>query len=135
MPRSITIAAAQMGPIARTESRAAVARRLIRPDAQIGLPGRAGACVSGSRLDGHSFPHWWIDEKQEINSWVIGMAKDGNEEGVDMIAANCNGDEVIVARCDLDLGLSCRNTTFNFALRRSAARTHLVVDRTGRDAP
>ena len=28
-----------------------------------------------------------------------------------------NGDQLIVARCDLDLGLSYRRTRFNFALR------------------
>ncbi|MCY7306601.1 MAG: N-carbamoyl-D-amino-acid hydrolase, partial [Rhodoferax sp.] len=52
------------------------------------------------------------------SAWVIGIAKAGLEEGVDMIAGSCiiappgdivarassAGDEVIVARCDLDLG-------------------------------
>ena len=83
------------------------------------------------------------------SSWVIGVAKAGMEEGVDMIAgsyiiaptgeivarASSNGDEVIVARCDLDLGLSYRQTTFNFALHRRTEHYRMIVERTGPVAP
>ena len=83
------------------------------------------------------------------SSWVIGVAKAGMEEGVDMIAGSCiiaptgeivarassNGDEVIVARCDLDLGLSYRQTTFNFALHRRTEHYRMIVERTGPVAP
>ena len=83
------------------------------------------------------------------SSWVVGIAKAGNEEGVDMIAGSCiiapngeivarsagNGDEVIAARCDLDLGLSYRNTTFNFALHRRPEHYRMIVERTGTHPP
>ena len=53
------------------------------------------------------------------------------------IVARCagNGDEVIVARCDLDLGQSYRDTTFNFALHRRVEHYQLIVERAGRVAP
>jgi len=83
------------------------------------------------------------------SSWVVGIAKAGNEEGVDMIAGSCiiapngeivarsagNGDEVIAARCDLDLGQSYRNTTFNFALHRRPEHYRMIVERTGAHPP
>ena len=81
--------------------------------------------------------------------WVLGIAKAGVEEGVDMIAGSCiiaptgeivarscsNADELIVARCDLDLGQSYRDTTFNFALHRRVEHYGLIVERTGRQPP
>ncbi len=81
--------------------------------------------------------------------WVVGIAKAGMEEGVDMIAGSCiiapNGeivaratsadDEVIVARCDLDLGRSYRETTFNMAIHRRPEHYRMIVERTGRPDP
>ena len=81
--------------------------------------------------------------------WVIGIAKAGMEEGVDMIAGSCiiapsgeivarcssNEDELIVARCDLELGRSYRDTTFNFALHRRVEHYRMIVERTGALAP
>jgi len=83
------------------------------------------------------------------STWVVGIAKAGLEEGVDMIAGSCiiaptgeivaqassHGDEVIVARCDLDLGQSYRDTTFNFALHRRTEHYRMIVDRTGAVGP
>jgi len=83
------------------------------------------------------------------STWVVGIAKAGMEEGVDMIAGSCiiapNGeivaraasadDEVIVARCDLDLGRSYRETTFNMAIHRRTEHYRMVVERTGPQAP
>ena len=83
------------------------------------------------------------------STWVVGIAKAGLEEGVDMIAGSCiiapngeivarcagSGDEVIVARCDLDLGQSYRDTTFNFAKHRRTEHYGMIVERTGRIAP
>ncbi len=82
-------------------------------------------------------------------TWVIGVAKAGVEEGVDTIAgstivaptgeiaARCstNGDELIVARCDLDLGKSYRETTFNFAKHRRVEHYTMIVERTGAIPP
>ncbi len=83
------------------------------------------------------------------SAWVIGVAKAGVEEGVDMLAGSCivaptgeivarctgNGDELVVARCDLDLGQSYRETTFNFALHRRPEHYGMIVARTGSVAP
>ena len=83
------------------------------------------------------------------STWVVGIAKAGMEEGVDMIAGSCiiapNGeivaraatadDEVIVARCDLDLGRSYRETTFNMAIHRRPEHYRLIVERAGRVDP
>jgi predicted amidohydrolase len=83
------------------------------------------------------------------STWVIGVAKAGVEEGVDMIGgsaifaptgeivARCSGigDELIVARCDLDLGRSYRETTFDFAKHRRVETYGMIVERTGRNTP
>ena len=83
------------------------------------------------------------------SAWVIGVAKAGVEEGVAMLAGSCiiaptgeivarctgNGDELVVARCDLDLGQSYRETTFNFALHRRPEHYGMIVARTGSVAP
>lgn len=65
-------------------------------------------------------------------TWVVGVAKAGLEEGIDMIggsaiiapsgeivaACSTKGDELAVARCDLDLCNSYKNSTFNFGVHR-----------------
>ncbi len=82
-------------------------------------------------------------------TWVVGVAKAGREEGIDQIgnsmivapsgeiAAACTtvGDELAIARCDLDLTLSYRNTTFNFARHRQPHAYRLIVERTGAIPP
>ncbi len=83
------------------------------------------------------------------STWVIGVAKAGVEEGVDMIAGSTiiaptgeivarsttNGDELVVARCDLDLGKSYKETTFNFAKHRRVEHYKMIVERTGAIPP
>jgi len=78
-------------------------------------------------------------------TWVVGVAKCGIEEGCDMIGqsqiiapsgetvAMCTtlGDELAVARCDLDLTRSYKDTTFNFAKHRRPEHYRMIVDRTG----
>ena len=78
-------------------------------------------------------------------TWVVGVAKCGWEEGCDMIGqsqiiapsgetvAMCTtlGDELCVARCDLDLTRSYKETTFNFARHRRPEHYRMIVDRTG----
>ncbi len=82
-------------------------------------------------------------------TWVVGVAKCGREEGCDMIGqsqivapsgetvAMCTtlGDELAVARCDLDLTRSYKDTTFNFARHRRPEHYRLIVDRTGAVPP
>jgi predicted amidohydrolase len=78
-------------------------------------------------------------------AWVVGVAKCGREEGVDQIGqsqiiapsgetvamAATLGDELVVARCDLDLGRSYRTTVFDFARHRRPEHYRLIVERAG----
>jgi N-carbamoyl-D-amino-acid hydrolase len=82
-------------------------------------------------------------------TWVVGVAKCGREEGCDMIGqsqiiapsgetvAMCTtlGDELCVARCDLDLTRSYKGTVFNFAKHRRPEHYRMIVDRTGAIPP
>ena len=82
-------------------------------------------------------------------SWVIGVAKAGREEGCDLMgnssiiapsgeivgACTTLGDELAVARCDLDLCNSFKNTTFNFARHREPEHYRMIVERKGAVAP
>jgi N-carbamoyl-D-amino-acid hydrolase len=78
-------------------------------------------------------------------TWVIGVAKCGIEEGCEMIGGSAivaptgeivaqavtQGDELVVARCDLDLGKSYTSTTFDFAKHRRPEHYKMIVERTG----
>ena len=82
-------------------------------------------------------------------TWVVGVAKAGREEGCDLIgnsliiapsgetvgASTTLGDELAVARCDLDLCNSFKNTTFNFARHREPEHYRLIVERKGAIPP
>ena len=81
--------------------------------------------------------------------WVVGVAKAGTEDGVRQIgnsiivapsgeivaACSTEGDELALARCDLDLTLSYKNTTFNFAEHRQPQAYGLIVERKGAKPP
>ncbi|GLH81918.1 N-carbamoyl-D-amino-acid hydrolase [Bradyrhizobium sp. SSBR45G] len=78
-------------------------------------------------------------------TWVIGVAKGGIEEGVDHIAGSCiiapsgeivaacatKGDEIALARCDLDLCNSYKQTIFNFDVHRQPQAYRMIVERKG----
>ena len=65
-------------------------------------------------------------------TWVVGVAKGGTEAGVESLAQSCiiapsgqivaqattTGDEVIIARCDLDTCKNFKDTLFDFARYR-----------------
>ncbi len=82
-------------------------------------------------------------------TWVVGVAKAGMEEGVmhlgqsQIIApsgetvAMCTtlGDELAIARCDLDLTTSYKSTVFNFARHRRPEHYKLITERTGAQPP
>jgi hypothetical protein len=82
-------------------------------------------------------------------TWVVGVAKAGCEEGVDQIgnsiivapsgeivaACSTTGDELALARCDLDLTRSYKSTTFNFARHREPDQYRLIVERKGAEPP
>ncbi len=83
------------------------------------------------------------------STWVIGTAKCGVEEGSNMVGQSAiiapSGeivaqavsleDEVITARCDLDLGQRYRDTIFNFAKHREPEAYRLIVERKGAVPP
>jgi predicted amidohydrolase len=78
-------------------------------------------------------------------TWVVGVGKGGREEGVDQIgnsiivapsgeivgACSTLGDELAIARCDLDLTLSYKNSVFNFAKHREPHAYGMIVERKG----
>ena len=82
-------------------------------------------------------------------TWVVGVAKAGVEEGCELIGGSCIiaptgqvvaqaltlGDELVVARCDLDLAKSYKETTFTFAKHRRPEHYRLIVERTGAEDP
>jgi predicted amidohydrolase len=82
-------------------------------------------------------------------TWVVGVAKAGNEEGVEQIgnsiivapsgeivaACTTTADELALARCDLDLCNSYKTTTFNFARHREPEQYRMIVERKGAVPP
>lgn len=82
-------------------------------------------------------------------TWVIGVAKAGCEEGCDLIgnssiiapsgeivgACTTLSDELAVARCDLDLCNSYKNTVFNFAKHREPEHYRMIIERKGAMPP
>ena len=78
-------------------------------------------------------------------SWVVGVAKAGNEEDCDLIGGSCIiaptgeivaqcktlGDEVIVHECDLDRCREIQNNIFNFALHRQPESYTLITETRG----
>jgi N-carbamoyl-D-amino-acid hydrolase len=82
-------------------------------------------------------------------TWVVGVAKSGVEEGCEMIGnssiiaptgevvaqALTQDDELIVARCDLDICRSYKASTFNFARHREPDQYRMLVERKGAIGP
>lgn len=77
--------------------------------------------------------------------WVVGVAKAGREEGVMQIGQSCiiapTGeivaqattleDELVVARCDLDLAQAYKDTVFDFAAHRRIEHYGRITSQTG----
>lgn len=82
-------------------------------------------------------------------TWVVGVAKAGNEAGCEMIGGTCiiapsgeivaacstKGDELAIARCDLSLCDSYKNTTFDFERHRRPEAYGLITERRGAVQP
>jgi predicted amidohydrolase len=82
-------------------------------------------------------------------TWVVGTAKCGTEEGSKMggqsviiapsgeivAQAATVDDEVITAKCDLDMGRIYKETIFNFARHRRPEHYRMIVERTGAILP
>lgn len=82
-------------------------------------------------------------------TWVVGVAKCGVEEGCEMIGGSSiiaptgevigqaltQDDELVVARCDLDLTRSYKESIFNFAMHRQPEHYGRIVAQRGAVAP
>jgi predicted amidohydrolase len=82
-------------------------------------------------------------------TFVVGVAKGGTEEGVPSLAGSAIiapsgeiiaqaaslSDELIVARCDLDLTKSYKDTIFNFEKHRVPEAYRMIVERKGAVPP
>jgi predicted amidohydrolase len=68
MPRTLTVAGAQTGPIARDESRAAVVRRLIALLREAAAGG-ARLVVFPELALTTFFPRWWMEDQAEIDAF------------------------------------------------------------------
>jgi len=66
--RHLVIAAAQMGPIARTESRAGVVRRMIDLMRQAKALGAEVVAYPEAALTAF-FPHWFTEDEDEVDTW------------------------------------------------------------------
>lgn len=68
MARLITIGAAQSGPIRRDENRTTVVERLIQQMREAHRQGCDLIVYTEVALTAF-FPHWWIDNEEELDSW------------------------------------------------------------------
>lgn len=68
IPRTITVAAAQSGPVNRGTSRAETVERLITEMRQAHSAGCHLIVYTECALTAF-FPHWWIDDEQELDDW------------------------------------------------------------------
>ena len=65
----------------------------------------------------------------------IGQSQIIAPSGEPVALAATLGDELLVARCDLDLTKSYKSTTFNFAKHRRIEAYGLITTRTGAEPP
>lgn len=68
MPRTITVAAAQSGPVSRSVCRAEVVERLVLQMREAHALGCDLAIFTECALTAF-FPHWWIDDEAELDAW------------------------------------------------------------------
>lgn len=66
---------------------------------------------------------------------MIGQSAIIAPSGEIVALATTLGDELITARCDLDLTRSFKETIFNFALHRRPEHYRLIVERAGAEPP
>src|SRR4026208_629473 len=69
MPRFLSIAAAQSGPIARQTSRSEVVGRLVEQMREARGRGCDLIVFTECALTAF-FPHWWIDDEAELDAWL-----------------------------------------------------------------
>ena len=66
---------------------------------------------------------------------MIGQSSIIAPSGETMAMCATLGDELVVARCDLDLGRSYRDTVFNFARHRQPEHYGSITERAGAIPP
>jgi len=83
------------------------------------------------------------------STWVVGIAKAGNEEGSELLAGSCivapsgeivahatsKGDEVFTARCDLAISRFNKEAMFNFSQHRRIEHYGLITRQAGAIPP
>ena len=68
MPRVVTVAAAQSGPVPRSASREEVVERLVNEMREAKSLGCDLIAYTECALTAF-FPHWWIEDDEELDSW------------------------------------------------------------------
>lgn len=68
MARIVTVGAAQSGPVSRSESRSDVVERLIEQMREAHRQGCDLVVFTEVALTAF-FPHWWIEDEKELDSW------------------------------------------------------------------
>ena len=68
MPRYLSIAAAQSGPISRQTSRSEVVARLVDQMREARARGCDLIVFTECALTAF-FPHWWIEDEAELDAW------------------------------------------------------------------
>src|SRR5580704_9729880 len=68
MPRFVSIAAAQSGPISRQTSRSEVVARLVDQMREARVRGCDLIVFTECALTAF-FPHWWIEDEAELDAW------------------------------------------------------------------
>ena len=78
-------------------------------------------------------PGWLASQNAEVEEGceLIGESAIIAPTGEVVTKTMSQGDELIVARCDLDPGKSYKATTFHFAKHRRPEHYRLILDRTG----
>ena len=83
------------------------------------------------------------------STWVVGIAKAGNEEGCQLLAGSCivspsgeivalsttSNDEVFTARCDLEISRHNKLAMFNFAQHRRVEHYKRITAQVGASEP
>jgi predicted amidohydrolase len=119
MTRILTVAAAQLGPIQRDESRASAVARMIELMRQAKGHGADLVVYPEAALTAF-FPHWWIEDEDEIDGYFE-SAMPSNETAPLFAEAQRLGIGFHLGYCELafEEGRKCR---FN---------TAILVDKTG----
>jgi predicted amidohydrolase len=114
MARIVTLAAAQMGPIARTETRAQVVERLLAMMRQAKSMGADVVAYPEAALTAF-FPHWYTEDEAEVDALVRGARCPGPQTQPLFDEARRLGIGFHLGYCELDRPAG-RKRRFNTAI-------------------